>query len=51
MVKVSSLGNKEPRKLPSQLELESFGIEFNIKRERFETDSGVYELTEFQHDY
>ena len=51
MVNVSSLGNKEPKKLPTPLELESFGIEFNLKRERFETDSGVYELREFQHDY
>ena len=47
----SSLNKKEPKKLPSQLELESFGIEFNSRFERFETDSGVYTLSEFKHDY
>jgi hypothetical protein len=51
MVKVNSLNKKESKKLPSQLELESFGIEFNSRLERFETDSGVYKLSEFQHDY
>ena len=51
MVKVNSLNKKEPKNLPSQLELESIGIEFNLRLERFETDSGVYKLAEFQHDY
>ena len=51
MNKVSSLNNKEPRKLPTQRDLESFGIEFNSRLERFETDSGVYKLDEFKDDY
>lgn len=48
---MSSLGtNKESKKLPTQLGLESFGIEFNFKRVRFKTELGVYTLSEFKHD-
>ena len=44
---MSSLGNKGSKKLPTQRELESFGIEFNSRL----TESGVYKLDEFKHDY
>ena len=51
MTKANSLSNKEPRKLPSHLDLESFGIKFDSTLLEFETSDGFYRLKEFVDDY